>query len=1134
MGSRGNFDHHGLRWTLGGGGYQFYTTSPTVQWAIWHDPLDFCPGGSLIYAPAPNLKIGATPSDAANVKLIAKPMYTLVEPAPEFDGTPECPSVTMPSSVDDTESGYGLNRLMKENFKIKGLWQINGIGEPLSYISAPEIKSGITTGYEKVQSTLVNAYLQADGVIFGSAAQGISEAFDEVDILYDVAPTKLSGSSFGISQMPDADWPDRSCLRFIGSSEFGGRWFVIMHTANDEWWCWPLLNADQLDPSIAANAPPKLKAQAYKSNVPSLYAKSDFPPYPDWVYAPPERLSEASEPAKPKVRPRHAFTFTSDGTKAIAAMVERTELSDSLFYKTEYMNPGSGQGRSRAEWFGKVGSYEGLIDPASEYQYHAPQEQVTAESATIDGRQRLFGRSDRQPFKYDRLGIVELSFTITITGPKLEDFTFAVDVSDEQSPDALDIYDVGALVQVAFAKPAVSYPTSRQVMAEGIARSAQVLNAPQKDERVTAFITLYQTEEQKKINEGFYQYSEGGISKSVISFYKNRDYESASNPILELPLSQRHGIGYVGKTGDQEILPPEPHPLVEMPYDCTIHTNRPYNDPRNPVFTYSAQILNLDLSTLSFFYFLTINEWSTDNKYVYNEYCKQFTQQTELCNVYVFGTIAHESFVGVQGVHTSYLQGFADAVTDTEFIENNESKIPTTFKNYPQDGTEKRVFDYFEYYNVSGPWWIFGMCGRCIFNTIRDAVSGIFIYDPHSEQPFRLPIRIYEDYFPHARLGRGLTITEEDAKHYLRYAVTEWGEFLAGNKTHPFTIEDGVTAYLPYYVDKDYNFIDHCYGKQNPFFLGRQGFNLEEFVEQGAYYMMELCNLFAEMFDKNVLSWGHLIDNGFGEEAPFATALADSGVTYRFANLCLSRTTQSAFIDPNYFNIESLNPIDNGIRIKNYDWGIHLYNSHKDECIRGTVYDNFFTSIEGHYSFCTKSHYAINKKYATFACGYLIIWDKVYPIFNYYVGNESLYTTQVGNDEGIDGDSFDWKLVDGVGWYCGAIKTSHLDLYNMAFDEGWRTTQRENGRGTPYALPSELPIETKYSASDFRPKFKYLLNSYNEPFYSPDRINGYTYQTLQYEQNRYSFSVSVTIDSNTYSYDDRNERQRLRLSPLFF
>ncbi len=1175
--SRGNLDHHGIRWSLGGGGYQFYTTSPTVEWATWKNPSnDFCPGGSLIYAPAPRINHESTSDEVNSAKIYAQPLLTTVEEPPKLqDGeTKECQRVPTPANLIDTNETIGLNRLLKVSFKLQDIWQINGICEPVSYYSFPETKTDsdlnqILTGYETCIGSIMNAWLQPGGLTAGYNFQGITQTpTSQYDIIYDIAPKQLKK---GIEQMPDGDWPDRCCLRSVAKAGFyAPRLFVILHTANDEFLCWPLLDAMLLDEAITTEADPKLLAQAYKSNVPEQYTQRASVPWPDWVYAPTDKFRDDEPPEQPKPRPRYTFTFDSAGTKAVAAVVQRSPLLDTSIYRTAYTDPESGDPLEIYNWYkvtadrdpyktNNPGSYYPLHDDLFKT-YHAPVETKLEVNATIDGHYLLSRKSDRQPFMYDRKGFVEVGFDIELTGENLEDFTFSVSLRNSKSPEALDAFEIGALVDAAYAKPMILYPGTEQInpvnpitQQLGINRSAQLTAdtsaRPEKDQLITAFIELYRTQEQKELDETFLCCTEKGVSKSQIKFYA-KDFYKQKQSFLALPIVQRHGKGYVGKIPDDLkdfVEPPIPHADVDNKTSMTIDQHRPPDDPRAPVYIYQATIYNLDLSTLSFIYCLTVSKQSTEDSYVTLKYSKESVEQTEMCNVYIFGKIAEESFVGVKGDQISYLQGMADAPTDDTFIQETDLLIPTTFKNY----TGGLKFDYYENaYASMFSWWLEGLCFKCVYGTLLDA---LWNYDLKDEWDYAQGRRkhasiLVHDPFKYSPITNFKVYTEDEAADYLRYAIEDRGGFIAGTVTRPYhdpnDFENILLRSFP--KDNSFNDVDICYGNQNPFYLARMDFDPEDFIERTKKWFTNVLTFIAELVgnEYEYIEANNIFPPDNTPEQTRATILLAIEQNYTFMVLLALElyapfvVRSKLFEQEYYFGLSDLNPNDNKLRLNNFDYGTHLYNHYLTHSVIGYQYNIISTTIEGHYSYYFDKHYRIKRKYSTYARSYANPYDKKRPL-SYWLNEGGVFYantfyTEIGNTEGLDGDSFEWNLIEGVGWYCGKLKVSHLDYYNMAFDEDWRNNRREEGRPKPYTLKYELPIETKYSHLDFRPSFDIKLSTNNELLYNPNRYNANTYQTLQLEQNGLLYTTLGLKDNNDYAFDDRSSRKHIRLSPLFF
>lgn len=1245
------------------GGYQFYTTSPVVKWAIWDDPSDFCPGGSVIYAPTPVFPKNKNPlvdditeEELAAVKIFSHPTCSLVEPVPTItgaDGTTrnECPSFDMPTQVSGVNPD-GLNQIMqKKAFRINDTWQINGVAQYDNHTSEYDVN----TNYEKLVLKTNCSWEQMGQLNFD--AFGIGNKYKVVynDIFYDIAPSHVKGRS-NKWQMPDADWPYRSSVIKAVSEQYGTRVFIIMHTANDDWWCWPALGSGLLDTSLSDNPP--VEGQAYKANVPAKYAKRVRPLYPSWVCTD-EKLKrdKDTDPGIVEPFPRYTFSFSSDGKKAVAAMVERTPIAEDVFYKTDFMEPESGLPHTKEDWrnaymreyfgYGGLGwSHNENIDgsgdaSAAEYydpgfsDYAAPIESKTGVKVTVDPSLGADPEM-RGPFSYDRRGIVEITFDVQISGPNPEDFSFSATVGTTKSPAEIAEFECGALVDVAYAKATISHPRADN-MSDFSYRTAQIKTVkPEKDEIVTAFMTLYRSNLQEKFDVGFGQCSNGSISKGKTSFYKGEDYQTNNNSLFELPIIYRYGRCYAKEGTD-------PYEDVEFSYSSVDKDIRPFNDTRPQRYFYDAKLAYMDLSTLSFVYTLAVlepsieatpNEEFTDTSYyfyfpedanyhtVYSQMYREIDRQTELCNVYVFGRIIHESFVGTQGDHNGYLVGLADSISSS-WVTNDEQVFPTAFSRYLND--PRYSYDYSEGRSTSfDNWWLSGMCGMCILMTIEDSFKNrdyscvyqdhVILQPPEDIVFDEYDKRIYKKPFSYALLGtnsdgtRRPNITEEEAKDLLRYAIKTWGEFIAGNiqisvpylsttrqtLLYPSPINaivvGGMYADDSYYRKReDYGYsqlllsyfhtvsysegthtqhkviynmdytppqisnvfedfpiannpvaevIDVCSGKVNPFSLAREGFDvndtdaLDGFIDRCAFVMMELCNLITELKAEPKFTDYNAYGRAFWSFSTASTGLGSSK---------FQTSTGTDFSSTTVFDISELGPVENIIRIKNFDWGNHLYNDFlksrfSPDALTGT-YGSILTTLDGHYSYQYKSHYCLNQPYSAVARSFTIGLNRVYPV-SYLDEDIHVGTTPwVGNPDRIDKSWFDWKCVEGVGWYWGLIKTTHLDLYNMAFDEGWRNGKRGDGKEV-CAVASELPIATKYTYDDFKPDFDVMTKTiYPYPYkcvvYFPNTVSENQYIFLDREMNKKDNNPFV-VDEYPYTLPGNSDKQFLRLSPFFF
>lgn len=1130
------------------GGYQFYTTSPVVQWAMWTDYFtDFCPGGSVIYVPTPEFPRNPltttepfTSDELGKIKVYSFPTYTLVESPPQITTDTrtrdECPSAVMPFFV----SGEGgLGEIMNgPAFKAKNAWQINGIPEPVYYSIKDDAPKNTRQG------RILNAHQQPGGMVFSFSIHSPTGGSLVCDAGFDMAPQKVKTRMRG--QMPDSDWPERACLTYVGD-----RAFVILHTANDDFVCWPYLPADLLDPSITTNAASALREQGYKANVPSQYSKTVRPEYPSWVFSTgTKRCEKSPDPLNQILEPRVTFSYDSTGRNAVAAMVERipiSEIGPATFFYIEDA-PVDGQ---------------------------APQEVNSGIPVVLDRSKFLYSESDPKEVQYDRLGIVGLHFDVTVTGDNLEDFDFSISINIDESPDDLYTYNAGALIAVGYARHTVSNPLTENIKIPNSTRTAFVTDPPDKDELVTAFMTLYQHEDQKKYDLGRMTKLLTRPSKNKISFYKGlEDFKTADNPILELPLRQQHGSGYTS-----EGSPTPAHDFVEHSYDAFINRYLAPGDPRPPRYLYYCKLTNLNIETLSFYYTGTITKKTIDTEsYLLEDpghpCYKNFNEQARVCNVYIFGKIAEEKAVGDESL-TRQLIAWMDNAPGN-FPEDGEEMIPTTYK-YTEN-----AFMYYEedveYDHKPILWWMRGFCGICVKDVVDGFIStwhpmlvalltsldSDFTYDQIPLKP-PSPDKVFNPYQPFP-LSITTPVTEESVKPLLDYIVNEYAEFMAGTKTYPIKFKTdtrwygsvtvtcvtppcGYTFYefstkteeFSYFDYISYAYqnnpiqdirlcedgekscyhdnpgkrftqitrVDKCRGQINPFKLAQPDFDADQFIEKVAWFFAKYVNLMLENQENNT--------------------------HYRPYELLHTPSVQQ-FYNPDWFNLPRsfVHIRDRKFAyIKNYDFGVDLYNVERSLVfdIEGNtnIYGEIMTTPDGHYSYYYRDLYVMGEKWANVA-------TQCFTNETRYMADAD---TRVGNDEGLTENSFQWKMVEGIGWYYGLIKTTHLDMYNMAFSEEWRNAKREEKRNPPYALYSEIPsgITQKYSNADFSPEFRFGLSSSplrGEPLYAPRR-SAYDgeFGSLQVELD-FNPLISQHNFPGSYYFDNREHRKHLRLSPLFF
>lgn len=191
------------------------------------------------------------------------------------------------------------------------------------------------------------------------------------DQKYDVAPT-LFRSKLGLPQVPDTDWYRGGCVQTIVDPTYGTKQFIVMVDVAHRFWCYPTdVQIEPFSPDYATGN---------KANVEAKYVRSQLAPLPTWVTpfnvgkTSTDSLSTQFNHIQPK------WVFSPLGNKAAAIFFHRDEAWQDSFYT----------------------------------------------SACYDGSTKLHDVQEDYP------GLIEVSLVITLTGPKREDFSFAVVLLDNQ------------------------------------------------------------------------------------------------------------------------------------------------------------------------------------------------------------------------------------------------------------------------------------------------------------------------------------------------------------------------------------------------------------------------------------------------------------------------------------------------------------------------------------------------------------------------------------------------------------------------------------------------------------------------------------------------------------------------------
>lgn len=219
----------------GGGGYEFFCTSPTLTKAN-------VPGGISVYlGSAVRLKL-TTENDKQVIKASAIGSTLLQSADKKWD-----------YSVDPAA--------MPNSYLTKGGFQVQGISE---FVTFPRLKS-ITTLTSAWSASSDIANLGVRGGTYGIATDVIMH-----DLFYDMAPLKTNtGASAGTEVVPDADWYRRATMATVEDPKLGKRVFFLMTTISGDL---VVYTDTERDAKEADNSP--YADQQIKTDIPAKYAKT--------------------------------------------------------------------------------------------------------------------------------------------------------------------------------------------------------------------------------------------------------------------------------------------------------------------------------------------------------------------------------------------------------------------------------------------------------------------------------------------------------------------------------------------------------------------------------------------------------------------------------------------------------------------------------------------------------------------------------------------------------------------------------------------------------------------------------------------------------------------------------------------
>lgn len=440
--------------------------------------------GSGISLPLPNLK---------STTLSVKPIGSTKQNPPE-----ENPNIWTyieePLYINEIPDVY--NTLLKKKF---------------SYLSngyAPELYqlTNSTADNINVTATLLTNSL-SEGISFlgskmllGSKIQTLTEAVGKL--------VKSTSKPFPIVSN---DYITQAFLHKVTNLLYGNRTFIIFSNADGSF---------QAVPAIA----PVESPNTINEYINPLYVKSATPNYPAWVYPFVNFRSTVENTGRLPLNPMYEWSFNQDGTKAIGMMVERSTFTGT----------------------------QKILDFTRTWVNVTPDDRVyetdTGNPVKVNANLAWFGSGASETVATDRLGMVELGFSIILTGTELDDFDFSVEVLSSEAPT-----DTAAQrMRVAYAKP------------------LQWTNGLATDDVVSLYLELFETPEAAR-----YRGAQDGVYG------------------LEVPQYGRWSI----RSGETELLAFNSHyfqlDAAQLPY-CSLQDMATAEH-------YTTELVELDLGSLSFY-----------------------------------------------------------------------------------------------------------------------------------------------------------------------------------------------------------------------------------------------------------------------------------------------------------------------------------------------------------------------------------------------------------------------------------------------------------------------------------------------------------------------------------------------------
>ena len=1075
------------------GGYQFYTTSPDVQWAVLSSMNDFYPGGSVVYVPTPKLVLlddGRV--DEEKSVITARPMGSTVE-APS--GTGVWPYVPTPPLVTGP---LGLSAVMHAFFPVKNAWQVDGYAQEVYCETRENPKPAPALPRVETRFKLHQSWVQQPTQVYGANAFSVVQPHYISDRLYDAAPAAIKGRGDVATKVPDTDWYGRACTQRVGSKRY-----VVMSDAQGDWYCWPA--SSPLDFAEYAAEYGEYSDQAYKANVVPAYAKKVRPTYPSWV-APTLSWRDAYK-ADPKLyhfTMRPTLHFNSTGTRAIGVFFER-RASGATFYRTDYTPSGLATA---------VANMMGVTPLAPPFM---PQE-LPIDPLLIDASGYYGGTSSPKPLMEDRRGILEFGIQIQEIEGEVE---FTVSILSQVEPGAMAAGDRGIVVDVGYAKPLDWSSATLAGLGPSVTAASYGI---QTDDVLSVWLELYQHEENEAVIKGF-----GGEpslflpSKAKAVFYKGSSFDQE---LFRVAVAQSHGKGY-SYTDAPHSFAPEPHAFCWNP-NPTMGSQFPevikpeYAD---GLYYYTSVLEHLDITTLSFYYRTRLIEQKKDDA-PFDAFeiagfgrkrAKLMNRSKTLCRVCVMGRVVDEVSAGHPDLSDAWLRGWQYEAGSAPLDEDESLVAPDTLggvvlglatdnsitgtvegyigpnqwghRSWINSGHVGPIWTQFHELGML-PWWLLGPCGHLT----RLALS----------------LGVMAGWFGGGSASYGgTTITYPSPGNLFEMTRADMGAFAVfiWNLHSMFhgTFDDGGGVVHVYSTDRY---------SMNPLASARLGMSSDDFAE-------EISGLLWLMVQdvKRVLPsvWpGPFVGFGVWEMQCLSLPVWRWSVQARGGGAIIGHEYNRMVDDDTA--IREL--YERQISIRDYETGTLRYNKAIRDYFGGlsmTAPGKILITPDGHISYANKGIFDIKVVY----CSQAVMSSHSEFYFQDYAPT-ALELDQLPTAS-LTGSDIDWALVDGVSWYYGKIKTKNLWLYNLAY----------SGNAAKKFLKTQETYTELHDEASFRPDFRFTDLDSMQWMYPMEAENGRPENLCLWSMPRESsqqFKASVPHPV----HEARPYRSDVRLSALFF